>query len=59
MVKGPGEDEDIMSMDCPRVMVKWVGKAWVKWRLASRPYREERNEVDRVGRWDLDIIKYN
>jgi len=41
MVNGQGEDEDedeeIMSMDCPMVIVKWVGRAWVKWRLARRP----------------------
>ena len=34
-----------MSMDCPRVMVEGVGRAWGIWRLASNHgyWKEERS----------------
>jgi len=37
MVNGQGENKDVMSLDFPMVMVKWVGKEWGKWVLVGRP----------------------
>ena len=38
MIKGQGENKEIMSMDYPMVVVEGVGKACAKWLLASSPY---------------------